>query len=101
MKQIEYTQLLTDEDKLRIEFTQDRGKILKFVVQYYSLINSRWRTIMRIDNCHGFPHRHVYHLRKMEFKVVLSKDANTAFTEGKEYILKNFQKIAQNFLFSK
>lgn len=101
MKHTEYTQLLTNEDNLRIEFTQNRGKVLKFVVQYYGLINSRWRTIMRIDSCHGFAHRHVYHLRKKEFKVVLTKDNNTAFTEGKEYILKNFQKIKQNFLFSK
>ena len=100
MKRTEYIQLLTNEDKVRIEFIQDHGKVLKFVVQYYSLIDSRWRTIMRIDNCHGFPHRHVYYLRRREFKVVLDKDTNTAFTGAKEYILKNFLKIKQNFLFA-
>jgi len=101
MQTKESTQLLTDKDKLRISFTKHKGKILKFVVQYYSLTGSRWRTIMRIDNSHGFSHRHVYHLRKKELRVVLSGDTNSAFTESKTYILKNFQRIKENYLFSK
>ncbi len=101
MKRTEYTQLLTDKDKLRIEFTQHHGTISKFVVQYYSLIGSRWRTIMRIDNCHGFSHKHACYLHRKEFTVVLSREPNIAFTELKEYILKNLQKIKQNFLFAR
>ena len=101
MQTREYTQLLTDKDKLRIAFTKNKGKILKFVVQYYILTGSRWRTILRIDNCHGFSHRHIYHLREREYKVMLNKDINLAFTESKEYILKNFEKIKENFIFSK
>jgi len=101
MEHKSYVQLLTDEDKLKIEFTQDRGVIIKFVVQYYSLMASRWRTVMRIDNCHGFAHRHVYHLQNKEYKVPLNKDANKAFTEAKAYIVKNLHVIKENFLFSK
>ena len=54
---------------------------------------------MRIDNCHGFPHRHVYYLRRREFKVVLDKDTNTAFTGAKEYILKNFLTTSKFYSF--
>lgn len=101
MKRANFIYRLTEADKVRIVFTQDRGKILKFVVQYYGLIESRWRTIIRIDNCHGSPHRHVYHLHKKEFKVLLESDSAVAFTESKEYILKNFEEIKENFLFIK
>lgn len=101
MKIKDYTQLLTDKDKLRIFFVEDRGKIKEFVVEYYSLIYSRWRTIMRIDNRHGFSHRHIYHLHKKEYRVVLNKDSNLAFTESKVYIIKNFEKIKENYIFAK
>lgn len=100
MENKEYTQFLTDKDKLKISFTQHRGKIVKFVVQYYAFIETRWRPIMRIDNCHGFSHRHVYHLRNREYKVSLEKEANVAFTEAKVYIVRNFAVIKENFLFS-
>jgi len=101
MQTKEYTQSLTDKDRLCITFTKHRGKILKFVVQYYSLTGSRWRTIMRIDNCHGFPHRHVYHLRKKEYRTILDTDNNSAFTESKGYIIRNFSKIKENYIFVK
>ena len=101
MKTKDYTQLLTNKDKLRIFFVEDRGKIKEFVVQYYSLIDSRWRTIIRIDNHHGYPHRHTYHLRRKEYRVVLNKDANLAFTESKADIIKNFEKIKENYIFAK
>lgn len=101
MKQVEYTQFLTDKDKLRISFVQDRGKVRKFIVQYYGLTRLRWRTIMRIDNCHGYPHQHVYHLRAKEFLLPLEKDNNSAFTEAQGYIVKEFRKIRENFIFAK
>jgi len=101
MKRVEYTQFLTDEDKLRVSFEQERGRIKKFVVQYYGLTRVRWRTIMRIDNCHGFPHRHIYHLhRRKEYRTLLDQDNNSAFTSSKVYVIKNFQTIRENYLFS-
>lgn len=101
MQTKEYTQLLTDKDKLRIAFTKNRGKILKFVVQYYSLTGSRWHSIMRIDNIHDLPHRHISHLHKKEYRVVLNKDSNSAFTEAKAYIIKNYKSIKENYIFAK
>lgn len=105
MKQVEYTQVLEDEsgeDRIRISFTQHRGKILKFVVQYYSRIGSKWRTITRIDTCHGVPHQHMYYMNGREYWMKLgSADYNKSFTELSDYVVKNFKKIKANFFYSR
>jgi hypothetical protein len=56
---------------------------------------------MRVDSCHGFTHRHVYHLHAKERIVILHKDLNRALTEAKEDVKKNHEGIKENFLFSK
>ena len=101
MKSVDYTQVLTEEDKIRISFIQNRGKVFKFIVQYYTLIKNKWRTVMRIDNCHDYPHQHIYHLHGKEFVITLEKDNNLAFTEAHKHIIKEFKKIKENFIFSK
>lgn len=99
MKNSRYRQLLTPLDKLDISFTKNRGKILQFAVNYSALINGRWRYVMRVDNCHdGVAHRHVYHLHKGPLRIVLGRDNNVIFTESKKQIIKNFQKIKENYL---
>lgn len=94
----------TSEDKIRVYFKKYRGKIAKFIIQYLGLINSRWRSIMRVDTCHGYAHIHTYHLAKKESVVKLSSNPegnNKLFTIYKGYIIKNFKKIKDNFIFSK
>ena len=98
MENKKYTQFLTDEDKLSISFIQSRGKIISFSVNYSARIKNRWRYVMRIDNCHGYPHQHTYYLHRRQYRVVLGNDTNTTFTEAKHHIIKNFQKIKENFL---
>ena len=98
MKNVSYIHPLTSEDKIKIEFSQDKGLVLKFVVQYHALINSRWRTIMRIDNCHGRPHMHRYYLLRKQLRVELGDSNEEAFTEAKRYIVSGFQKIRMNYL---
>ncbi len=99
MEKKDYTQFISDADKLRIRFTQDRGKILEFVVNYYALINGRWRQVMRVDNCHGSsPHQHTFHLHAEEYQVVLNSSPNLAFTEAKRHIIRDMVKIKENFL---
>lgn len=100
MKKVRYIQPLSDKDKLLVEFAEERGLILEFVVQYHSLVGSRWRTIMRIDNCrHGNkPHKHTYYLKKKPIFTYLDGDANNFFTEAKQHITRNFRKIMENYL---
>lgn len=101
MKEVDYNIVLTEEDKVRIKFRKKHGRIEHFIVQYFALINSRWRSIMRIDTCHGYAHKHTYHLNKKEHLVALSESGNVlnnVFTESSSYIKTNFRKIKQNFL---
>lgn len=101
MKETNYSYLLTEEDRFRIVFQKRRGKIEYFIVQYYALINSRWRSIMRFDTCHGYAHKHTFHLHKKEYIVNLTNkgdDLNEVFTESSDYIKNNFEKIKSNYL---
>lgn len=100
-KIVDYTRILTDEDKVRFYFVKKRGKIVKFIIQYFGLFNGKWRSILRIDNCHGFSHQHTYHLLKKELVVQLGKSSNEIFTEVSRLILKDFKKIKENFIFTK
>jgi len=101
MKDTDYSYLLTEEDKIRISFRKKRGKIEHFRIQYYALINSRWRSIMRFDTCHGYAHKHTFHLKGKEYTMDITgpgDDLNEVFTESGKYIKTNFQKIKDNFL---
>jgi hypothetical protein len=101
MKSVDYSYLITEEDKLRISFRKKKGRINHFIVQYSSLINRRWRSIMRIDTCHGYAHKHTFHLHDKEYIVNLTEmgdDLNKVFTESENYVKTNFVKIKNNFL---
>jgi hypothetical protein len=100
MKNKDYTQALTDKDKLHVRFTEDHGEILEFIVEYFSLVDSRWRTIMRIDNCHdkNWPHKHTYYLKKKKIKIYWDGDPGEVFTQAKRHIVEKFPDIKENFL---
>ena len=101
MKDADYSYLIAEEDKIRIAFRKRHGRIEYFIVQYYALINNRWRSIMRFDTCHGYAHQHTFHLRHKEYIVDLTKrgdSLNTAFTTSIEHIKNNFKKIKENYI---
>jgi hypothetical protein len=98
MEKVDYIQSLTEEDKVRICFRENRGKIEHFVVQYRALIRGRWFTIMRIDTCHGYPHKHTFYLHNRQYVIKLSGDMNIVFTESVKFVKENFPKIKENFL---
>ena len=102
IRKVDNTRFLTEDDKLNIKFSRDRGNIVKFVVQYYARIGPKWKTIIRIDNCHGLGHIHKYYLHKKEYWVQLGiDDNNRAFNEAKLLIERDFLKFKENYLISK
>lgn len=101
MKETDYSYFLTGEDKIRIAFWKKRGEITRFIVQYSALVNSRWRAIMRIDSCHGYAHKHTFHLHNKEYAVNLTakgESLNEVFTQSADHIKANFFKIKENYL---
>jgi len=98
MKEFNYNQYLTDEDRIHVSFTQNRGKILKFSINYSARISGRWREIFRVDNCHGVPHTHRYYMHRKQFRVELGENNEQVFTNAKKYVVLNFLKIRDNYL---
>ena len=99
MQNKEFIQIVSPEDRLRIRFTKNRGRILQFVVGYEILLKGHWRVVMRYDNCHGSsPHKHTYYLQSKSYKVTLDMSPEDALTESKSSILNNLQSIRANYL---
>ncbi len=56
---------------------------------------------MRIDTCHGYAHKHTFHLKDKEYIVNLTgrgESVNNVLTESISFVKKNFFKIKNNFL---
>lgn len=101
IKKTKFKKYLTDQDFLMVEFFLKHGKIVEFCLQYDALLDTKYRTIMRIDNCHGsLPHKHVYHQIKKQTKQFVDSDPHIAFNAGQKFILVNFKKIKENFIFA-
>jgi hypothetical protein len=98
MPEKEYELSLAASDKLKIRFESSRGEVVYFVVQYYAKIKGKWRTIMRVDNHHGYPHKHTYYLQKKESRVKLKQDNSIVFNQYIEHIKLSFKSIKENYL---
>lgn len=100
-----YTLPLSEKDKLFIEFRSQKGKIINFVLQYHSLTDRGWRTIIRYDTKHGIAHEHRYYLKsKKKGRIIVlgsKKDYNLIFTQVQTKIRKDYKKIKENYLFGK
>ncbi|RLD57576.1 MAG: hypothetical protein DRJ05_09480 [Bacteroidetes bacterium] len=46
-------------ERIRMRITVENGKVVDIVVQYETLIEGKWKTIVRYDCAHGFFHRDV------------------------------------------
>ena len=69
------------EDRIRITAQKEKGKILKFVVQYEALINQKWYPIVRYDTSHGFAHKDIIHPDgEKEKQPLYFQTFNAAFT---------------------
>ena len=96
----EYTNPLSDVDRVKIRQVRDGHYILEFSVQYEALIKSRWRKITRFDNAHGsYPHRHVYYPHNQEYKHTMNTpNSNDAFTEAQLFIKHNFMRMKESYI---
>ena len=83
VKEIKFLYSLSEEleDRLRVTALKQKGKIIKFVVQYEALIENKWRAIIRYDNSHGFAHKDIIHYNgEQEKQPLYFPDLNIAFT---------------------
>jgi hypothetical protein len=82
-KEIEFVYLLSAEleDRLRVYASSHKGKVVRFVVQFETLIRNEWRPIVRYDTSHGFAHKDIIHYNGEQDKQPLHfENFNMAFT---------------------
>lgn len=101
-KETKFTLFPSSKDKISVRFQKSKGKILEFVIQYYTLTKNGWRTIVRYDTSHSIAHRHIYHYKskKKDRRYPLGKksDYNKIYTQAYKDIRDNYKKLKQNFL---
>ncbi len=68
MRTVEYQKRFDDGNRSRVEFTTERGKILKFAVQLECYFAGRWHPVLRYDTAHGFAHRDILRPKKDAIK---------------------------------
>ncbi|MAG44787.1 hypothetical protein CL633_02755 [bacterium] len=98
MKRIKYKLNLTNKDWLKIDFTKEKGDILKFIIQYYALVKNKIYSIRRYDTSHGVAHKHQYYLKGKPTKEILGHDYNKIFSEAYHETKNKFIKFKNYFL---
>ena len=74
-------------DRIRVKFKKEKGSINDLVLQYETLIKSKWAVIVRYDCAHGFFHRDLLEPNgEKEKKVIEMPDLNTAFAFARQDI---------------
>ena len=95
----EYLRLLDDENRIRVKFETERGKIQKFIVQYEVMVVSNWKPVVRYDTAHGFAHRDILmpdgSQKKESFDL---GDFGSTLTFAQEDLLRNWKSYRENYL---
>lgn len=98
-----YTHPISGDDKLEVSLKFKRGKVVIFSIIYRKRIENRLRMVKRCDNAHGNlpPHCHIYKFGGGGHRELLPGEPGTIATEIINDLKENYQKIIDNFQFSK
>lgn len=55
----EYIVDFTSNDRKRFYIETKRGKVVRFAVQFETLIKEEWRPVVRYDTVHGYAHKDI------------------------------------------
>jgi hypothetical protein len=83
-----------------VKFSREKKIIVRFVIDYETLIHEKWTTVMRFDNSHGRSHRHSYYSQNQPVNVPLNIDSTEAFHEAIKFIKHNYLRVKDNFIFN-
>lgn len=99
IKEVEFTVMLTQEDRYRHQHVRFRGNILSFVVQYETRIKDKWLPVVRYDTGHGFAHRDLFDKKGNKSKTpIFTEDYNKALTFAEYDIRSNWKIYKKAFL---
>ena len=99
MKTTRYVYLLTLNDRKRHEHVVDRGRVIRFVVQYETFVEGEWQPVIRYDTAHGFPHVDKIRADGTTEKIPpLTNDLGEALTFADKDIDENWEGYKQAYL---
>jgi len=99
MKVTRYVYLLTLNDQKRHEHITERGRVIRFVVQYETFIEGEWRPVIRYDTAHGFPHMDRIRPDGTADKIpLLTTDLGEALTFADQDIDENWERYKEVYL---
>jgi len=98
-KVVEFVVPLSPNDRRRHKHISQKGKIIKFVVQYETKIEGKWYPVVRYDTAHNFAHKDILHPYKESEKImILFKNYNEALTYADNDIKTNWKNYKEQFL---
>src|SRR4030042_794599 len=93
IKEVEFTVMLTSDDRYRHIHVRFKGNVLSFVVQYEIRLEGKWFPVVRYDTEHGFAHRDLLDKNGNKQKTpMFTQDYNEALTFA-EYDIRSNWKI--------
>ncbi len=99
MKKKAYVFMLTETDRKRHEHTSDKGRIIKFVVQYETKVQDRWVPVIRYDTAHGFAHKDILNPDGTCEKILLGNISyNELLTLVDKDINENWQRYKNRYM---
>jgi hypothetical protein len=100
MGEKEYVYYLAPEhtDRFRYSHSLERGKIVRFSIQYEALIEGKWQAVVRYDTAHGRPHKDIVHPDGTQTKQEFHGYARSeVLTIGERDIKANWQRYRANY----
>ena len=94
-----YVAMLSPMDRRRYTHTKNNGEIVRFTVQYETLVGDRWLPVVRYDCAHGVAHKDVLDVRGREEKHLLGMcDLREAIAIADGDIQHNWERYKTRFL---
>jgi hypothetical protein len=91
--------MLSPTDRRRHSHAREDGRIVRFTVQYETLVEGRWHPVVRYDCAHGLAHKDVLDAKGREEKHLLgTADLKEAIAIADADVRQNWQRYKARFL---
>ena len=99
MRCTDYLRYYDLDNRKRHVHEHDRGRIIRFMVQYETRIGDKWYEVIRYDGAHGFAHKDIYDKRgRKRRQVPLLIGFNEAVILADRDINENWERDRERFL---
>jgi len=93
IRETTYVAMLSSEDRRRHSHATQAGRVLRFTIQYETLVGDRWLPVVRYDCAHGAAHKDVLDIRGREEKHLLGvSDLREAMAVADADIRQNWER---------